>query len=222
MLRSKTYVSDYESLPKQTISLTGQLHNGTASVIREMFVEFRVLDEEDVVLWKQRESYLFRQSLEYRPGDSMPFHAYLSQALLEGETLDPRRVQVIPYQVELATAAAQYDPSPARDLTWLNPPPSHIELGLRERSYKVTKTFSESFYHTGIYELENTGEHDFEMVKLELSWTNENGELVSSTASYALSSSAPALRVGETRLILTIGEVPGRDLRPTIQVIEYK
>ena len=104
----------------------------------------------------------------------------------------------------------------------MDAPPSHIALGLRERSYKVSSTFSDSFYHTGIYEVENTGEHDFEMIKLELSWMDEVGGVVGSTTTYALSSSDPPLRVGETRLVLTIGEVPERDLRPTVQVIEYE
>jgi hypothetical protein len=207
---------DWSEPQKIAVTIQGYLHNGTLHEIRQLDVEVQYLDEDEDVLWT--EILHVQSSVEpgCRPGDSMDFSSYLTQELPDTELDEVESVLFVPYKVDLGAGAASYDPSPVRELGWLNEPGSHIALELRERQYSPGTP-----YHRGIYEIENTGQQDLETVKLEFAWTDSEGEEIGNFETYAVSSGV-RLAPGDVVLVRVIESVLEISARPTVRVIDYK
>lgn len=131
-----------------------------------------------------------------RSGDALAFrHQMATSAELAS-------VEILIESTKAQPAPSSYPPSPAIEAT-VQPGPDGMtpELAFRERRFEITTNDLLDRRSMRLHlEVENTGTHLLELVRLRVDLINEAGEVVDERLSYLTSSGYPAFAPGQTRL----------------------
>ncbi|TXD34660.1 hypothetical protein FRC96_13690 [Lujinxingia vulgaris] len=131
-----------------------------------------------------------------RPGDALAFRHQMATAA------ELASVEIRIESVKTQPAPSSYSPSPAIEAT-VQPGPDGMtpELTFRERRFEITTNELLDRRSMRLHlEVENTGTHLVELVRLRVDLINEAGEVVDERLSYLTSSGYPAFAPGQTRL----------------------
>ncbi|NEO25383.1 MAG: hypothetical protein F6K03_00420 [Kamptonema sp. SIO4C4] len=177
--------------------LQGILVNQRNRELAQIEANFTFLDNQGTAIANETQMILRRSHAPLRPSDRHAFN------LIQTVPATLAQVQINVNILEQLPAARSYEPSQPIDLVWLFDPPQEVALEAKERTH-TQRNYSETVTHQAIWEITNTGEVGLRLVKMQVKFYDQKGDLLESRDRFLVSSSEPPLLPGETRLLKSL------------------
>ncbi len=139
-----------------------------------------------------------------RPGDTAPL-----DALIYEKQAPPgvREALLSVDIVERMPAPDDYGAPRPVPLTWAFTQPAYLDVAVFERESRISRSLREDLHFLTLA-LRNQGSRAVQGLRLKVTWYGPQDEVLTSKLSYAVLSSGPALRPGETWVDRVIGTFP--------------
>lgn len=163
--------------------------------IEELKVKVSLLDGNGIpILFPEQFTLIRDHEANARPGDKIPWKMLIyEESKLESVV---KEIKFEPSQIKLAPGAGSYpDAEDLGPVFWDMEKPKGHELIVRERRMNFTQSnFANKAYVRGEWELENTGQEKYKLIKIRFVWKGKAGQTESTT--YALAEDFPFLLPG--------------------------
>ncbi|MDB9314150.1 hypothetical protein PN462_13645 [Spirulina sp. CS-785/01] len=177
--------------------MQGILVNESQEELAEIEAKVRFLDNQGEMMAEETQMILRRSHAPLRPTDR---HAF---SLIKAVPPTLAQVEIDFNILEQFPAARAYESSQPLELVWLLDKPQEVNLAVKERTH-TQRNYTETVTHQAIWEITNTGEVGLRLVKMQVQFFNQAGEVLEKRDRYLVSSSEPPLLPGETRLLKSI------------------
>ena len=195
-----------------TYTLHATLHNETDELHR-LRLKMTLLDADGTVLQTKYFDGLADHKPYLRPGDTTP----VSELIHEKEPPpDLQNVELSVDLIERETAAVDYGTPTLLPLTWEFTQPAHLDVAIYERESRISEGLREPL-HFLTMAVRNNGTRPVQHLRLKVTWFDAQDNVLTSELTYAVASSGPALRAGETWVIRAIGTLPEGQTPPYVR-----
>ena len=172
--------------------------------LHRLRLKMTLLDAEGTILHTKYFDGLGDHEPYLRPGDTAP----LSTLIYEKQP--PPGLQNVYLAVDIIErepAATSYGVAQDIPFSWEFEQPEHIDVTLSERENRVVDSLREPL-HFLTFAVKNEGTRSVHHLRLKVTWFDAQENVLTSELTYAVPSSGPALRSGETWVVRAIGTLP--------------
>ena len=172
--------------------------------LHRLRLKMTLLDAEGTILHTKYFDGLGDHEPYLRPGDTAPLSTLIFEKQPPPSLQDVRLAIDI---IEQEPAATTYGTATEVPFSWEFERPEYIEVGLSERESRVAEGLREPLHFLTLA-VKNEGTRSIQHLRVKVTWLDANDEVLTSKLTYAVPSSGPSLRAGETWVVRAIGTLP--------------
>ena len=200
----RSLLNRYDDAFSYTLHAT--LHN-EADELHRLRLKMTLLDADGTALQTKYFDGLADHKPYLRPGDTAP----VSELIYEKQPPpDLQNVELSVDIIERETAAANYGTPTPVPLTWEFTQPAHLDVAVFERESRISDGLREPLHFLTLA-VRNNGTRPVQHLRLKVTWFDAEDNVLASELTYAVASSGPAMRAGETWVARAIGTLPADD-----------